>query len=144
MQYLCLLAFVLVGCGPSRVMSGINVDPDLQPYFERFTLTIGVPTDGISASFGNLTAPMVGECILGSDGSRAIEIDSAHWAQASDDDREQVLFHELGHCAMHLGHVTATSLDGCPVSIMYPYEFGNTPCYANNKAYYYQELESHK
>lgn len=147
MKYVyCLLALFLVGCGKPETVKAytVSVDANLVPYLDKFTQDIGVGTDGISAGFTSLTLPTIGQCLVYDNGVRAIQIDKTYWASANDNQKEQLMFHELGHCAMGLQHIPDLNGYGCPVSIMYPYEFGESPCYTTNKPYYYGELASHK
>ena len=146
MRYIyCLAAFALIGCGrPEQANQAvITVDAALAPYLARFTQDIGVSSDGISASLVDLNAATAGECIKQADGSKQIQINITWWSNADDDGKEQLMFHELGHCAMGLQHVADVDSNGCPISIMYPYVFGNTLCYTGNKHYYFRELASH-
>lgn len=124
------------GAGPK------HVDPALLPYFQRFETLTGVATAGVSGSIETVPAVRIGECYNG-----AVRIDTAYWDKATDDQREETVFHELGHCAMGLRHVG--KVDGiCPVSIMYPLEFGLSACYSVYKEHYAAELvleyKSHK
>lgn len=136
MKYLSILLLLAIGCGPAK----IKVDPEIAPYFARFTQAVGIETTGISAVIVDLKGPL-GACdIWNSDGSRLIQIDSNFWTSADDDAKEQVIFHELGHCAMYLGHIPDLDINNCPVSIMYPYAFGDLNCYRNYKNHYYLEL----
>lgn len=143
---ICLLGLCACGQSPNDA-APVFVDPIVQPYFDRFTQNIGVSSNGISGYFTKLTAPIVGQCVVYSTGEKDIQIDPTFWANIDDDEREQLIFHELGHCSLMMQHImTTTTLnnDVCPTSIMYAYVFGNTQCYTNNKAYYYAELASHK
>lgn len=49
-----------------------------------------------------------------------IFINEAFWKIASDQERKELIFHELAHCAMGLNHDVAISSDGCPESLMFP------------------------
>ena len=147
--YPAILAGLLAGCGKP---TPVTVDPVLAPYFASFTQNTGADTNGISAKFADTsttTNPLgetVGECQLYSDGTRVIQIDSNYWASITSDQKEQLVFHELGHCSLYLGHtpgdMSGGSMNGCPISIMDPYSFGQLiNCYTGNKSYYYQELK---
>jgi len=148
MWYL-LLALLLTACGQSgQEAHTFSVDPDLAPYFVSFAKNIGHNTENIAASFQSLQLPMVGQCILYSDGTKAIQIDRTYWNSIGDDQKEQLMWHELGHCSMGLQHtpgfISSGPMVGCPVSIMNPDVFSYLiDCYTNNKAYYYQEIQSH-
>jgi hypothetical protein len=78
--------------------------------------------------------------LLGDDGNKTITIDPDFWANASSDQREQLVFHELGHCALVLRHNIVVDSNRCLLSIIYPYAFGNSDCYKLNKDYYFSQL----
>ena len=143
-----LLALLFTACGKP-----FTVDPQLQPYFGRFEQKIGVSAGDISAEFADTTkevnplGEMVAVCTIYTDGSRIIQVDAIYWATLADGQREQLVFHELGHCALYLqhtpGNISGGAMNGCPISIMNPYAFGGEiDCYDANPAYYYQELRS--
>jgi hypothetical protein len=145
MKIIILIALLFIGCGkPNSPTNPVVVDPDLVPYFARFSQTIGVSTDGIAGQFATLRSPAVGLCTLYNDSRKVIQIDSDYWSKASDDQKEQLVAHECGHCAMGLQHIPTVNEFNCPVSIMYPQVFGNSHCYVENRDYYFQELRSHK
>lgn len=150
--YLSLL--FLFSCAPPNPPNPVVVDPVLQPYLTSFSSDIGVSTDGISVGFSdtennpNPLGETVGECTLYSNGAKVIQIDSGYWVSASQEQRKQLVYHELGHCAMGLGHtpgyISGGVMNNCPISIMDPYVFSNLiGCMSGNESYYYQELESH-
>ena len=73
----------------------------------------------ITLEFGVLPEPIIGRCITkySSDGykSKYIVIDREEWITMVDLDREQLLFHEFGHCDLDKSHTDH-------LSIMYPYQ----------------------
>jgi hypothetical protein len=138
-----LMALTLIGCGKPEAVSSA-VAPELAPLVSKFAQDVGVEADGVEVAFADLKIPTVGLCLAFSNGRKTIQIDNAYWAKASDDEKEQTVYHELGHCILGLDHNAALNSYGCPISIMYPYTFGNSNCYYYNKAYYYQELMPHK
>ncbi len=135
----------ICACGKAPV----SVDPALQPYFASFETDVGFSTDGINAEFAtnlenNPLGETVGECMIYTDGTRTIRIDSAYWAKIDNDSKTELMYHELGHCSMGLGHTPGYQANGCPVSIMNPYTFANPGCFGSDKSYYFQELDSLK
>jgi hypothetical protein len=102
-----------------------GVDPAIEPYFERFVSETGFPTYYVSAGFTTSIegSDLVGECIY-NDIQAEIRIDPVYWASIQDSDilKEQIVFHELGHCIFHYGHIFDFTY-GQPLSIMYPYAF---------------------
>lgn len=154
MGHITLLVFILLfSCGQNpnvAPIQAVTVDPALQPYFDAFQTTIGYPSTGINGQFSdtesnpNPLGETIGECTIYSDGIRTIQIDSSFWASADESERTQIVFHEIGHCALNLQHIVSELPSGCPTSIMYPYTFGDNPCYASNLTYYFNELASHR
>lgn len=49
-----------------------------------------------------------------------IFIDKYYWLEISQMSKKELLFHELAHCYLELGHNEALLPDDCPQSIMYP------------------------
>lgn len=140
-------ALLLAGCG--QPPPNVSVDPQLKPYFNSFESNIGGYTADISAQFAdtenqpNPLGETVAECMVYDDGAKLIQVDPNFWNTANEDQREQTIFHELGHCSLGLKHITTLQNNGCPVSIMYPYAFGD-PCYTTHHEYYMGELASHR
>lgn len=133
---------ILTGCGKRDSKPVAVVDEVLSPYLKRFENDIGVYTAGINAVFGDTKAPIVGQCTTYSDGRRDIEIDKEFWDQSDDLAREELIYHELGHCAMGLGHDNSSLPDGCPKSIMNEYTLG--ACYGTHHGEYIADLRSRK
>jgi len=63
-----------------------------------------------------------------------------HWRRFTPMMREEVVFHELGHHVLNLGHDWSTDniKEGCPKSIMYNKGAGN--CYHMKSSYFIKEL----
>lgn len=72
-----------------------------------------------------------------------ITIDAPFWNRADHLTREMVVYHELGHCALGLGHREADNNSGACLSIM---NSGTTDCNVRysqaNRDYYLDELFS--
>lgn len=128
---------LLSACGQAPQ---ITVEPAFDMYIAKFRTHVGVDIVDLSTTFATLVRPMVGECIHKEDGTREIKIDLTYWNNSSDDAREELLYHELGHCVLNKGHTSVMNTDGCPHSIMHPQVFGNSGCFINNKEYYFNEL----
>lgn len=132
-------------CGSSQPVA-VNVAPELAPYFQSFTDNTGASSAGISGQFADTTTlanPLgetVGECIINSDRSKLIQIDQTYWNTLDENGKTQLIYHELGHCALNRVHTMATLGDDCPASIMYPIVFGQTQCYLDHMQYYGWEL----
>ena len=122
------IALMMSACSRSDYVQDTDmfnsVDPKLQIYFDRFTADTGVSTSGITGGFTDLSSNIVGECVY--NGSyREVRIDNTYWSQISTNDilMEQIVLHELGHCALSLGHIPDLAPNGQPLSIMNPYVF---------------------
>lgn len=120
------------------------VESDIVPYVKRFEALYKKEVD-IRITFNNLDYPKVGVCYTWTDGYRNIEIDTKQWKAMSDLGREEVIFHELGHCILGRGHdeskVDLGVFKQAPASIMYPYVFGDASVYREFKdSQYYKEL----
>ena len=105
---------IITACGQQRVdfYNGLpmfsGVDPGLQPYFDQFTALSGVQTTGITAGFTPLTFPIAGECVWGQYYNE-VRIDQTDWPNFTEDQKQQLVSHELGHCALFLYHINNCS-----------------------------------
>ncbi len=103
-----------------------GIHPDLQDYFDRFAfegaqrgLVIDYEALNITADIKNIIdASVLGECI-NQEGNRRIIVDEDKWDNFNDADREFLIFHELGHCALGRGHTDLVNPDGTCVSLMH-------------------------
>src|ERR1700677_3866912 len=121
-KYLIPILLFLGACGPQgndiindpSIFTG--VDPKIQVYFDRFKGATGVSCSGITSLFVALPGNIVGECVI--DGPyREIRMDPSYWANMSaqyNEDllKEQLSFHELGHCALGFMRHTNNCSDG--------------------------------
>lgn len=114
-----LLCLTAVGCGKNTY----QVDSQLQPYVDRFVAEsnkVGKPVtvDNLIASIGTIgTADWAGECSYSS--TPTITINQTYWSNFNDAEREQVMFHELGHCVLMRNHNNDVDAYGTPVSVMF-------------------------
>ena len=120
-----------------------GVEPELEKYYEEFSAIHNIDISKISATFNDLDMGILGVCRKYKDGTRAIEIDLHSWIDADDNSRESTMFHELGHCALELGHNwDKIEKDGViiPESIMFPYDF-SSDVYEEYRDYYMERLK---
>lgn len=122
-------------------MDPVIIDQELAAYAYRFEEEIGVSADGISLGFGDLDGYVVGTCSIGSSG-RKITIDREFWDRIEEHVKEELMYHELGHCAMYLDHDESIADSGCPVSVMYPYVLDY--CYLHHADEYKQDLRGRR
>lgn len=153
------MAFVLASCGaPQRDLQGQNIDGALVSYltsFEREATRNGVSVDSshLTMSFSeSMPQSTVGGYVLAYcqrtlKGPNVV-VKGSYWNQTSVSDREQLIFHELGHCLLGLDHDDSTEAapvwnnpayqaNNVPSSIMNTFHFdsglynGNRPEYVN-------------
>lgn len=122
-----------MSCGP--IYHGQVIDPAFRPLFTKFLDegasrganikrhhldNLVIVFDDLSYSFSEVGAGVIGYCTWVK-GAPLIHIDRMFWAESDSWTKEELLFHELGHCVLFRGHVDALTLDGRPMSIMYPF-----------------------
>ena len=134
---LLFLMVAVLSCGDDFVP---EVDERMKPYFERFTEEAakrGVEFDyvqeGYQGKIQNIDI-FVGSGVLGwcqRPSNRltvtTIYIDDVFWANATDLEKEYVVFHELGHCFLNRAHPmpAPTDSNGNCTSMM---AAGNASC----------------
>ncbi len=102
------------------------VDEPLQPYFDRFEAegaSRGIVIDlfelQVSGDIRLITASQViGQCVHSEREPNTVIVDKIYWDQADDLEREFLIFHELGHCALNRDHIDQADAHGNCVSIM--------------------------
>jgi hypothetical protein len=125
--------------------------PSLQPYVERFYRLKAKyrPNEKgirrrIPIRFANLHGTIAGLCYYGV-GFHYIEIDEKFWAEASEANREELIFHEMGHCDLDRDHQEGEiywNNTMIPKTIMHCCGFINDWDYWRDHDYYMKELFS--
>ena len=118
-----LVAFL--SCGKDEPIERY-VQPSLVPYFDRFVaqgILRGVLLDleelHVSGYIRLITEPdVIGQCAHSDAEPNSVIIDKVYWDKANDLQREFVVFHELGHCALNRGHLDDADNQGNCISIM--------------------------
>ena len=125
-----------------------EVDEALWIYFERFEdeaasrgINIDLNEMGITGVIENIQETNVaGTCQYGQHIAH-VTVDLNYWQSSSSFTRELIVFHELGHCALSLGHNDNAFSNGICESIMHS---GLTNCRTayntQNRNYYLDEL----
>lgn len=116
---------------------------ELEFYINKFTELSGddrlIEATGIIVHFDELEGRTAGICTLKGDSEPVIKIDRDYWENATEVAKENLMFHELGHCILRRGHLD-DYIDKKPVSLMnsflIPYYYGK------DKQYYQEELYS--
>jgi hypothetical protein len=118
---------------------------ELSPYVDRFFVAAGNKemsfTENLTLDFGDRPGAN-GVCFRKSFEEHVITIRESYWRNITDAAREQLMFHELGHCLLNRDHradLLKYGFYSLPVSVMYPSMFSDT-LYSPNRAYYLREL----
>lgn len=126
-SWILLLAVqvAFLSCGKDEPIERY-VQPSLVPYFDRFVaqgILRGVLVDleelHVSGYIRLITEPdVIGQCAHSDSEPNTVIIDKVYWDKANDLQREFVVFHELGHCALNRGHLDDADNQGNCISIM--------------------------
>lgn len=151
-KYLTLI-FILMGCGkfPSDVKDRKGspprhtTNPIFQPYVDKFNSELKVHST-VPVIFGEMDSKYAGLCYKWTNGYREVVIWKGHWDLLGEEQKEQLIFHELGHCKLDKGHNNRNVIiggDTCPESVMKDtafsvYEVDN--CYKMDYNHYISEL----
>jgi hypothetical protein len=123
-----LVLILLIACGKQGTKKVI--DPaflqDISAFERIYHMNIKS-----SVVFGKVDSRFVAVCNKYSDGSKKVIVDKIWWQGFSREQQQSLVFHELGHCELNLGHTEAFAGD-CPVSLMYPSVF---PMYLINQCF---------
>lgn len=141
-----------MSCANPHTSNTLAVDPAFQPYVLRFeaqSALVGAPVtvNNLIIKFANdVVRPQVAFCASGNDTVPEIHVDAAYWNSCNDTMREQLLFHEMGHCVLFLQHTSVieatTNGKALPESIMNPYLFNNGVYMVNHAEYIKQLFDS--
>lgn len=129
--FLVLALLVFPACEQEDIVRASEVDTELQPYLDRFMaegklrqFTPVLDVELLDLRFGSLEEAVRGQCQLFSDGRRAIVIQPSYWQNATEWQREFLIFHELGHCLLDRRHLETADDDGNCISVMHSGEGG--------------------
>jgi hypothetical protein len=136
-----LILFVaLSACGRAPVLE-LGQFSSYVERFEEVSSTVGAPvkvTD-LVVKFGTVGERQDGVCETGDFIPPTIIINSKNWGKMSEDEREALMFHELGHCVLTRNHVTEMMDEETPLSMMYPIAL-NPSRYVEHREHYHREL----
>ncbi|MGK0317072.1 MAG: hypothetical protein ACI86M_003311 [Saprospiraceae bacterium] len=123
----CLFLGLLVSSCTKKV-DGVPINGELIPYYESFkeeAALRGIVFDNAVAQIeGYLQnipdSGVLGACKrnAGNEENPQIFLDKQYWRTATNLEREYVMFHELGHCFLMLGHDDSRDGKGDCVSMM--------------------------
>ncbi len=124
--YILMTLACLMMCSCSKEAEPRIVEAELQVYFDTFVSEAsahGVEIDLTSLDIGGYvqnieTTGTIGQCISYSNGSNEVILDARNWDRIDDQEKEYVVFHELGHCILKRSHNDSQDNDGVCQSIM--------------------------
>jgi hypothetical protein len=128
----------------------LQVDGPFQDYvsnFEQASAEQGMPLRIVDLILGFGSTPSLNEtgvCEWAENETPRIIINARIWNTLNDYDRQEVIFHELGHCVLRRIHqitemMAYNNTMRIPSSVMYPYRIVGT-VYRDNMAHYHGEL----
>lgn len=129
-------------------MEGIGPEAeDFQPHIESFRKQLQrfhsrIENHTVFIQYVNrLPGRAVGVCLTG-EGVPTVFIYKSYFKQLTFEEREQLIWHELGHCVLGRDHDATHLNNGYPTSIMYPVVFGPAEMryYHAHKDYYERNL----
>lgn len=129
MKYFLIIISIIVCSGCGRDANNA-INEDFYPYvmkFKQYADNKGVDVEikDLTIRFSPLGPTFCGICEHSTKNEpKTIEISHSCWDDESDWEREELLFHELGHCLLDKDHNSELREDHTPKSIMYPYVIG--------------------
>ena len=121
-----LLCILLVLACHKEVSPSVSIEAELKPYFERFALAgelrgvqVNFGQEGIEGVFDAIAGGANGQCQHRSGAPNLVVVDRDYWVQATDLEREFLIFHELGHCFLNRSHDDAKTNAGVCLSMMH-------------------------
>lgn len=123
--------------------SGPDIDPEFKEYVKDFEQYFKKVT--VDIKFGHQIPGEAAACYYPKQETRYIYVSRDTWRELNDDQRSQLIWHELGHCVLGLDHDNMfTTIKGnrVPRSIMHSRVFGDyfADIFVKNKTYYIEEL----
>jgi len=105
----------------------VETDTELIPYFDLFAaeaakrgITVDYVAERIEGSIRQIDDESVlGQCFRNEEKPKKVVVDTEYWADASESEKEFLIFHELGHCFLNRDHDDSFDGDGTCLSIMH-------------------------
>lgn len=119
-----------------------TIHEDFKNYVTAFEQEIGDKVE-INISYSPQEYPTIAICYYyyNSPERNYIEVDQDSWNNSIESAREEIIFHELGHCILGRDHDNNMIKEySVPKSIMYPYVFGFA--FHEYRQYYTSELKN--
>lgn len=150
-----LIAGIISACGNMRAETKVKyhskkpaIAAAARPYVNNFYRDMGLKAHPqIPVRFAKRlpNKKRIGECRYnvnrrtGAVSNRRIILVRSAWKRMNRQQREWLVYHELGHCALQLKHDNRHFRNGCPVSIMK--SSIDASCYTGNKPAYIRQLK---
>jgi len=140
-----IFALSLTACGKPHTPT-VELG-EFAPYVNDFTTQaraagLDVEVTDLRVVFGSTDSPYQrGLCDITPDQTPTIIIQEWSWKEATEAAREELMFHELGHCVLHRKHHNDKTDNGFAKSIMNAYLL-DSDTYEEFREYYLQELFS--
>jgi hypothetical protein len=151
-QLFLVLGFLITGCAQPQVPNVLAVDSEFQPYVNSFVAQS--QAQGLAVQVQDLVVTMkpeldsdyeMGVCysyvggVNGTNPPPTININSQFWVQLDDKWKEELVYHELGHCVLNRVHrPDEDQTNYLPLSIMNAYSFADDVYTANYTQYMYE------
>ncbi len=126
---ICLLSSLLACTKdePQEPEVELFIDEELVLYFDAFreeAALRGIEVDyealNLEGRIENIRdRDVLGQCRVNSAEPDEVVIDEFYWNGIDDDEREFIVFHELGHCVLNRDHLDTSSASGRCLSIMH-------------------------
>lgn len=121
-----IVLFTGSSCLKDEVIPDSFVDTRLQEYFDRFAeeaakrqFIVDFEVLKVSGYVRLITSQnVIGQCAHDPGTPTTVIIDKSYWDNATDLEREFLVFHELGHCILNRDHLDEADLFGNCISIM--------------------------
>lgn len=149
MKYLIML-LLITGCGKGfedfirmgepkfkKAKTNPVFAPFIQSFETEFNRKVNVPI-----VLKTIKQDYAGVCLVYSNGYKEIQINKDAWDYYSYEQKEQLVYHELGHCVFNKDHDN-TLRKNCPNSIMRSFMFNEyeiNECYLPEREHYMHNL----
>lgn len=143
MRYLlAIITLLIVNCSKLKVNDQNFQAPELLPFILDFEREFGVIID-FPVTIGKIEPKFAGLCYKWSSGAKKITIAKDIYERHKSDYYaiQQLVYHELGHCALYLDHLDSIDNNGYPLSIMYKSFFGFIQYYKDHNNSYIDQMK---
>ena len=105
----------------------VETDAELQPYFDLFAqeaeargFVVDYEAERIEGLIQDIPDSAIqGQCFRNTSKPKKVIIDVDYWNNATKEEKEFIIYHELGHCFLDREHLNDANSDGTCVSIMH-------------------------